>query len=50
MSALNANVTQSTVTPLTLIQGTKKSDKITYSDIIQNGKKGVFVNLKSINM
>ena len=47
MSELNANVTQLTLAPPAVIQGSKKSDKIVYSDIVQNGKKGIFVNLKS---
>ena len=35
------------LTPPTTIQGSKKSDKIIYSDIVSNGKKGIYVNLNS---
>ena len=31
----------------TAISGSKKNEKIIYSEIVRNGKKGVFVNLKS---
>ena len=35
------------LTPPTTIQGSKKSEKIVYSDIVSNGKIGIYVNLNS---
>ena len=35
------------LSPPTTIKGLKKSEKIVYSDIVSNGKKGVFFNLNS---
>ena len=47
MSVSNETLTQIILTPPTTIKGSKKTDKIVYSDIISNGKKGVFVNVNS---
>ena len=47
MSVSNETLTQIILTPPTTIKGSKKTDKIVYSDIISNGKKGVYVNLNS---
>ena len=46
MSESNKDLTQVILTPPTTIKGSKK-DKIIYSDIISNGKKGIFLNLNS---
>ena len=47
MSESNKDLTQIILTPPTTIKGSKKTDKIIYSDIISNGKKGIYVNLNS---
>ena len=47
MSVSNENLTQIILTPPNTIKGSKKNEKIIYSEIITNGKKGVFVNVKS---
>ena len=47
MSVSNETLTQIILTPPTTIKGSKKTDKIVYSDIISNGKKGIYVNLVS---
>ena len=47
MSVSNESITQLTLSPPTTIQGSKRSDKIICSDIVQNGRKGVYVNLNS---
>ena len=46
MSESNKDLTQIILTPPTTIKGSKK-DKITYSDIVSNGKKGIYLNLNS---
>ena len=46
MSESNKDLTQVILTPPTTIKGSKK-DKIIYSDIVSNGKKGIFLNLNS---
>ena len=40
-------MTELVLSPPTTIQGIKKSEKIVYSDIVSNGKKGIYVNLNS---
>ena len=47
MSVSNNNLTQIILTPPTTIKGSKKTEKIIYSDIVSNGKKGIYVNLNS---
>ena len=47
MSVSNNTLTQIILTPPTTIKGSKKTDKIVYSDIVSNGKKGIYVNLNS---
>ena len=47
MSVSNNDLTQIILTPPTTIKGSKKTDKIIYSDIVSNGKKGVYLNLNS---
>ena len=47
MSESNNALTQIILTPPTTLKGSKKTDKIIYSDIVSNGKKGIFVNLNS---
>ena len=47
MSVSNETLTQLILTPPATIQGSKKSDRIIYSDIVSNGKKGIYVNLNS---
>ena len=47
MIASNDSIKQLTLSPPATINGSKKSEKIIYSDIVQNGKKGIFVNLNS---
>ena len=47
MSESNETLTQITLTPPNTIQGDKKTGKITFSDIISNGKKGIYVNVNS---
>ena len=46
MSESNNDLTQIILTPPTTIKGSKK-DKIIYSDIVSNGKKGIYLNLNS---
>ena len=46
MSESNNDLTQIILTPPTTIKGSKK-DKIIYSDIVSNGKKGMYLNLNS---
>ena len=43
----NETLTQIILAPPTTIKGSKKTDKIIYSDIVSNGKKGIYVNLNS---
>ena len=43
----NNDLTQIILTPPTTIKGSKKTDKIIYSDIVSNGKKGIYLNLNS---
>ena len=47
MSVSNETLTQIILTPPNTIKGSKKTEKIVYSEIISNGKKGVFVNVNS---
>ena len=47
MSESNENLTQITLTPPNTIQGDKKSGKITFCDIVSNGKKEIYVNVNS---
>ena len=47
MSVSNETLTQIILTPPNTIKGSKKNEKIIYSEIISNGKKGIFVNVKS---
>ena len=47
MSVSNNNLTQIILTPPTTIKGSKKTNKIIYSDIVSNGKKGIYLNLNS---
>ena len=47
MSMSNKDFTQLTITSPTVISGGKKNEKIVYADIVKNGKKGVYFNLKS---
>ena len=47
MSLSNETLTQIILTPPITIKGSKKNEKIVYSEIIANGKKGVFVNVNS---
>ena len=47
MSVSNETLTQIILTPPNTIKGSKKNEKIVYSEIIANGKKGVFVNVNS---
>ena len=46
MSESNKDLTQIILTPPTTIKGSKK-EKIIYSDIVSNGKKGIYLNLNS---
>ena len=47
MTVSKNNLTQIILTPPTTIKGSKKTDKIIYSDIVINGKKGVYLNFDS---
>ena len=47
MSVSNETLTQIILTPPNTIKGSKKNEKIIYSETISNGKKGVFVNVIS---
>ena len=47
MSVSNETLTQIILTPPNTIKGSKKNEKIVYSEIITNGKKGIFVNVNS---
>ena len=47
MSVSNETLTQIILTPPNTIKGSKKTEKIVYSEIISNGKKGIFVNVNS---
>ena len=47
MSVSNNNLKQIILTPPTTIKGSKKTEKIIYSDTVSNGKKGIYVNLNS---
>ena len=47
MSVSNETLTQIILTPPNTIKASKKNEKIVYSEIISNGKKGVFVNVNS---
>ena len=47
MSESNKDLTQIILTPPTTIKGSRKTDKIIYSDIVSNGKKGIYLNLNS---
>ena len=47
MSVSKESLTQLTLSSPTSILGSKKSDKIIYSDIVRNGKKGMYLNLRS---
>ena len=43
----NKDFTQLTITSPTVISGSKKNEKTAYADIVKNGKKGVYLNLRS---
>ena len=47
MSVSNETLTQIILTPPNTIKASKKNEKIVYSEIVSNGKKGVFVNVNS---
>ena len=47
MSVTNNVLTQHKLSSPTAISGSKKNERIIYSEIIRNGKKGIFLNLNS---